>query len=113
MKNIISLAVIILISSWSFAQNITHEIKMPYNKEFDSIVKVKNIQPNEEIKVYTQYQVDDNEQIVNIKTKGTDPIFEKEARLILQKYLNETEGTENEKEPNKKYTSVVIMKISD
>lgn len=113
MKNLFTLLVFLFISSWSYAQMITQEIKMPYNKEFDSIVKLKNIQVGEEIKVYTQFQVDKNEELIDVSAKGSDLIFEQEAILILKKYLKELQEKDEKKKPNTKYASVVIMKIGD
>ncbi len=104
---------LLFLSSWSYAQMITQEIKMPYDKEFDSIVKLKNIQVGEEIKVYTQFQVDDQKEIINVVAKGTDPIFEREAILILSNYLAELKEKGIVKKPETKYTSVIIMKIGE
>ena len=52
--------------------------------EFDSIVKEFGYKSGEEIKVWAIFTINQEGKIVDIKTRGPHPYFEKEAEKILQ-----------------------------
>jgi protein TonB len=88
MKTIFSISVLLLVvfgyGQSQISEKINASIQNSKKEKFDSVAKILNYKPGEKIKVLTQFTIDEEGNVVDIKARGAHPVFEEEALRILK-----------------------------
>lgn len=88
MKTIFSIALILCLVLGYGQNQISEKINMSIQnskrQKLDSVAKLLNFKPGEKIKVLTQFTIDEQGNVVDIKARAAHPMFEEEAIRVLE-----------------------------
>ena len=106
----------LLFANFIIAQSeVSTKVSNPFNSDnrdrLDSIAKKLNYKGGDEIKVLTVFTIDENGDVGDVMARSVHPIFEEEAKRIINDLPKMTPAEFDGKRVSRKYSLPIVFRV--